>query len=159
MKILDACCGSKMFWFDKSNENVVFMDTRQLEEILCDGRKLKINPDIIGDFRNMEFENESFDMVVFDPPHLVQVGDTSWLAKKYGKLNKETWPKDLKKGFSECFRVLKTNGTLVFKWNEQQIKLSEVLELTDMKPLFGNKRPKQSKTQWLVFIKFEKRIK
>jgi len=153
MKILDVCCGSKMFWFDKFNEDVTFMDMRELNTTLCDGRKLEIRPDIVGDFRNIDFEDEVFDMVVFDPPHLIQVGDNSWLAKKYGKLDKESWPQDLEKGFSECFRVLKTNGTLIFKWNEQQIKLSEILKLTNYRPLFGNKRPKQSKTHWLVFIK------
>lgn len=30
--ILDACCGSRMFWFDKSNKNTVFMDNRVLED-------------------------------------------------------------------------------------------------------------------------------
>lgn len=35
-KILDVCCGSKMFWFDKNNKNVVFMDIRELDDILYD---------------------------------------------------------------------------------------------------------------------------
>ena len=26
--ILDACCGSRMFWFDKQNPNVLFVDKR-----------------------------------------------------------------------------------------------------------------------------------
>ena len=46
-KILDVCCGSRMFWFDKENENTIYMDKRQLEDTLCDGRKLLINPDVI----------------------------------------------------------------------------------------------------------------
>lgn len=149
-KILDACCGSKMFWFDKENENTVFMDNRYYEDTLCDGRTLKINPDIIADFRHMPFENESFYLVVFDPPHLLKAGENSWLAKKYGKLNPETWKSDLKKGFNECMRVLKPNGALIFKWNEEQIKLNEILATIDFKPLFGNKR---AKTHWLVFMK------
>ncbi|RYS23645.1 SAM-dependent methyltransferase, partial [Staphylococcus pseudintermedius] len=62
----------------------------------------------------------------------------------------ETWPEDLKQGFDECMRVLKPNGTLIFKWNEEQIKLSEVLKCFSQKPLLGNKR---SKTHWLVFMK------
>lgn len=32
--ILDVCCGSRMFWFDKNNEKVVFMDKRILHDIL-----------------------------------------------------------------------------------------------------------------------------
>lgn len=152
MKILDCCCGSRMFWFDKNNPNVTFMDNRELNDTLCDGRKLEIKPDIIGDFRNMPFENNTFDMIVFDPPHLIRAGKNSWLAKKYGLLNFETWQNDLSKGFNECIRVLKPNGTLVFKWNEQQIKLKEVLECFGQTPLFGDKR---NKTHWLVFIKKE----
>ena len=149
-KILDACCGSKMFWFDKKNENTVFMDNRSFKDTLCDGRALEIKPDIIGDFRHIPFEDETFYLVVFDPPHLLKAGENSWLAKKYGKLNPETWKSDLKKGFNECMRVLKSNGTLIFKWNEEQIKLNEILATIDFKPLFGNKR---SKTHWLVFMK------
>ena len=60
----------------------------------------------------------------FDLPHLLKAGDNSWLAKKYGKLTDE-WEIDIKQGFDECMRVLKPNGTLIFKWNEQQIKLRE----------------------------------
>ncbi|NBJ75120.1 SAM-dependent methyltransferase, partial [Neglecta sp. X4] len=26
MKILDACCGGRMFWFDKQNPFVTYMD-------------------------------------------------------------------------------------------------------------------------------------
>lgn len=58
-----------MFWFDRSNEDVTFMDNREVDTTLCDGRNLVIKPDVIGDFRNMPFENETFYMVVFDPPH------------------------------------------------------------------------------------------
>lgn len=133
--ILDACCGSKMFWFDKNNKNTIYMDNRELTDILCDGRTLKIKPDVVGDFRNMPFTDDSFYLVVFDPPHLLKIGENSYMAKKYGKLN-STWKEDIKRGFKECMRVLKTNGTLIFKWNEQQIKLKEILNIIDYKPLF-----------------------
>jgi SAM-dependent methyltransferase len=152
--ILDACCGSKMFWFDKNNEHTVFMDNRELDTELCDGRKLVINPDIVGDFTNIPFDAETFNLVVFDPPHLINAGDKSWLATKYGKLNKN-WKEELKKGVQECFRVLKNNGVLIFKWNEEQIKISEILKLSSVKPLFGNQR---GKTHWMVFIKLENNI-
>lgn len=151
-KILDVCCGSKMFWFDKDNKNTIFMDNRELEDILCDGRKLKIKPDIVADFREIPFENNSFNLVVFDPPHLLKIGENSYMAKKYGKLT-DNWRQDIKQGFNECMRVLKQNGILVFKWNEQQIKLREILEIINYKPLFGNRR---DKTHWLVFFKEEK---
>ncbi|MFQ9656747.1 MAG: class I SAM-dependent methyltransferase [Enterococcus sp.] len=148
-KILDACCGSRMFWFDKQNPNVTFMDIRQNYEELETGHVIDVDPDIVGDFRDMPFESDTFDMVVFDPPHLIHAGDNSWLAKKYGKLD-ELWPEDIRQGFAECMRVLKPNGSLIFKWNEDQISLQEVLAAIGEQPLFGNKR---SKTHWLVFMK------
>ena len=149
--ILDACCGSKMFWFDKNHEDVLYMDNRQLSGTLCDGRVLNVNPDVVMDFRDLAFDDNSFHLVVFDPPHLVRAGDNSWLAKKYGKLN-ETWPFDVRQGFTECMRVLKPYGTLIFKWNEEQVTLKEVLEAIGYKPLFGN-RNRGTKTHWLVFMK------
>lgn len=148
-RVLDACCGSRMFWFDKKNSDVLYMDNRQVRDTLCDGRELEINPDIVADFRNMPFENNTFYLVVFDPPHLLRAGENSWLAKKYGKLSQD-WKEDIAQGFKECMRVLKPNGTLIFKWNEEQIALKELLNVIDLKPLFGNKR---SKTHWLVFMK------
>ncbi|MBC1290602.1 class I SAM-dependent methyltransferase [Listeria booriae] len=148
-RILDACCGSRMFWFNRQHEDTVFMDIRNFEDTLCDGRKLEVKPDIVADFRDMPFPNESFYLVVFDPPHLVRAGDNSWLAKKYGKLG-HLWEKDISAGFNECLRVLKVNGTLIFKWNEDQIKLSEILNVIGKEPLFGFRK---SKTHFLVFMK------
>lgn len=114
-RILDACCGSKMFWLDKDNKDVLFMDCRELEDTLCDGRKLNIKPDIVADFRCMPFKDNSFYMVVFDPPHLLHVGETSYMCKKYGKLSND-WKNDILNGFTECMRVLKPNGTLIAAW-------------------------------------------
>lgn len=85
-KILDACCGSRMCWFDKNNPITTFMDIRKEEYVLCDGRNLIINPDIVGDFRNMPFPDKSFYLVLFDPPHFNKVGEKSYTAQKYGKL-------------------------------------------------------------------------
>ncbi|AYG02006.1 class I SAM-dependent methyltransferase [Lactococcus allomyrinae] len=149
-KILDMACGSRMFWFDKENPHVDFIDKRKHFEKLPTGHIINVNPDIVADFRELPFEDESYHLVVFDPPHLLRAGEKSWLAKKYGKLNQKTWKDDISKGFDEAFRVLKPNGTLIFKWNEEQIKLSEIVKLIPYSPLFGNKR---AKTHWLVFMK------
>ena len=70
-----------------------------------------------------------------------------------GRLKNKGWEYDIIKGFSECFRVLKKNGSLIFKWNETQIKTSNVLQLTDVKPIFGHRSGKASKTHWITFIK------
>lgn len=152
MRVLDVCCGSRMFWFDKNHESTTYMDNRICYEELESGHVINVKPDIVGDFRKIPFEDDSFYHVVFDPPHLVRAGKNSWLAKKYGVLGKG-WKEDIGNGFKECMRVLKPNGTLVFKWNEDQIKLKDILATTEYKPLYGNKR---GKTHWIVFMKEEK---
>ncbi len=148
-RILDACCGSRMFWFDKNNPDVVFADNRELETTLCDGRRLVIKPDKKVDFRNMPYPDNSFKLVVFDPPHLLHAGESSWLRAKYGVLP-EDWQSYIRDGVNECMRVLEPDGILIFKWNEDQIKTSEILDNIDYKPLFGDKR---SKTHWMCFMK------
>lgn len=158
--VLDACCGSRMFWFDRSDERAVFGDIRSERHSLKDksskggSRELIIDPDQQIDFRALPFEAGSFHLVVFDPPHLVRNGVTGWLAKKYGKLEGD-WREDIRAGFAEFFRVLKPHGTLIFKWNEEDVKVSEILKLTDAKPLFGNRCGKTAKSHWIVFMKPE----
>lgn len=153
MKILDACCGSKMFWYNKQEPHTTYMDIRR--EILHYKdrhleRTTEINPDIIGDFRNMDFADETFDLVIFDPPHLIKAGKTSWLAQKYGTLDLMSWKNDIQKGFDECLRVLKPSGVLILKWNEDQIPFKEVLKVIQKQPILGDKK---SKTRWSIFLK------
>src|SRR5690348_5128837 len=110
MRVLEACCGSQMMWFDKSNSSAVFVDARTESHVLCDGRSLVISPDIECNFTKLPCDDETFYHVVFDPPHMDSLGANTWMAKKYGRLS-DGWESDIKAGFSECFRVLKTNGT------------------------------------------------
>lgn len=151
-QILDACCGSRMFWFDKTNPDVVFADIRQESHVLCDGRKLEINPDVIMDFTNMPFADNSFRLVIFDPPHLLKLGKTSWTAKKYGVLPKD-WQEVIRKGFDECMRVLEDSGILVFKWSATQITVNEILKVINQQPLIGHKSGRLAQTHWLLFMK------
>ena len=138
MKILDTCCGSRMFWFNKENEDAIYMDNRTENTRLCDGRKLIVKPDIIADFRDIPFEDESFYLVVFDPPHLIRAGEKSFLKLKYGRLD-TNWKDDIKQ-----------NGTLIFKWNEEQISFSMIKNLLPCEPVIGQRR---GKTIWLIFFK------
>ncbi len=96
-RILDVCCGSRMMHFDRTNPDVVFGDIRAETIIVTDRshgkqdgtRELIIAPDVLLDFRALPFADESFDLVLFDPPHLERAGPKSWLAAKYGKLGKD----------------------------------------------------------------------
>lgn len=155
---LDACCGSRMFWFDRADSRALFVDNRRERHTLRDKsskggtRLLVVNPDLQADFTALPFRDNQFALVVFDPPHLIRCGRNGWLAKKYGKL-KGDWREDLRSGFAECFRVLKLQGSLIFKWNEHEVPVSQVLALTPKRPLFGNRCGRTSKSHWLVFLK------
>ena len=151
--ILDMCCGSRMFWLDKQDDRAVFSDVRSEEHTLCDGRQLVISPDVIADFRHLPFADNSFAQVVFDPPHLERAGEKGWMRKKYGALDKATWRDDIASGFREAFRVLRPHGTLVFKWNETQIPVAQVIALTDQKPTIWQRTGKGDKTHWILFLK------
>lgn len=150
--VLDATAGPRMMWFDPADARAVYVDERCETVTLCDGRTITIEPDLQADFRSLPFPDESFYHVVFDPPHLERVGKTSWTQAKYGALF-PTWRDDLAAGFAECFRVLKPGGTLIFKWNEYQIPVRDVLACTPAKPLYGHRSGKQSKTHWIAFLK------
>lgn len=146
-----------MFYFDKNDRRVLFQDIREVETTLCDGRKFEVHPDVVADFTNMPYPDESFYAVVFDPPHLKYTSPqkkepNGWQVIKYGHLDSD-WRDTLRKGFGECFRVLRPNGLLVFKWNETDIPLSEILKLTNEKPVLGHKSGKRSGTHWVLFIK------
>ena len=156
--ILDACCGSRSFWFDKNNRNTIYIDIRKEKNIQADkrgGRKaIDILPDILTTFEKLPFKSESFSLVVFDPPHGF-FGESGYMAKYYGRLG-SSWRTILKNGFAECFRVLKTNGILIFKWNEVYIPVKDILMLATYQPLFGNKSGKQHNTHWICYMKTDR---
>ena len=150
-----------MMWFDPTDQRGLFGDQRDETIVVTDRthredgtRVLSIHPDMQMDFRAMPFADDSFPLVVFDPPHLVRAGPRSWLAAKYGKLGSD-WRVDLRAGFSECFRVLRPHGVLIFKWSEVQVATREVLALTQHKPLFGHPSGKRAGTHWITFMKPE----
>lgn len=158
--VLDPCSASRMMWFDRSNPTTVYGDIRRETITVTDRshgrangtRTLRIEPDVLMDFRALPYPDGTFRLVAFDPPHLVRAGKQSWMAAKYGRLS-EHWRDDLRRGFAECFRVLEPEGVLVFKWNETHVKLSEVLALTPERPLFGQISGRGGLTHWLVFMK------
>lgn len=144
-------------WFDRHDARALFVDKRWEVHTVDVGTPgtigrspIVVEPDEIVDFTAMPFSDESFHMVVFDPPHVERQEMRGAVTRRYGVLNGD-WREMLRKGFAECFRVLKPNGTLVFKWGEAQFPISEILKLTPHKPLFGHHTRKH--TCWCVFMK------
>lgn len=148
-----------MFWFDSQDGRALFIDKRRESHAMDTGSEgsrgrspAVIAPDIVADFTAMPFPDESFYMVVFDPPHMrtQRAGAKGWQAKKYGLLA-DGWPEQLRRGFAECFRVLKPNGTLIFKWADTDVPVARILMATPHKPLFGTRLGRH--THWHVFMK------
>lgn len=153
--VLDVCCGSRAMWFDRKDPRAIYLDRRRetVTEILpTRNQTVVIDPDIVAEFTNIPFPDESFHLVVMDPPHVQREEPKGNITKRYGCLNGD-WREMLRGGFAECFRVLKPGGTFIFKWSSVQFPLKDILKLTPEKPLFGHQSGKRMNTHWVAFIK------
>ena len=163
--ILDACCGGRMMWMNKHHPNAIYIDNRiakkgHIQKGYNPGHE--VNPDIVMDFRDLKFPDKKFKLVVFDPPHLTSLTETSIMRRKFGCLNAETWQGDLRKAFTECWRVLEDYGVLIVKWNDIEIPYKKLLSLFKQSPLFmnitaGHKALKEgNRSYWFCFMKIPK---
>lgn len=167
--ILDATCGGRSIWHpeNKNREDVLYIDKRKEKAGFHgqEGKTYEIDPDEVQDFRDLPYEDESFNLIVFDPPHEVRKNGiknlSGYVIKKYGALRAETWQSDLEKGFDELWRVLKKGGVLVFKFSDRSIDFRKVLDLAPAAPLFGTmtSKNKDCETRFFVFYKPEGGLK
>jgi hypothetical protein len=165
MRILEATAGGRSYWFDKENHETVFCDMRIedpgfLEENMDSNENpgYSVRPQIQADYRRLPFPSNTFDHVVFDPPHLVtnhgMAKLTGVMKRKYGCLKAETWPDDLRRAFIELFRVMKDTATISFKFSDHHIGFDRVLEPIPPDPLYGTTvRAGDKETRWLTFNK------
>lgn len=163
--ILDATCGDRTIWFQKHEPHTIYCDRRREE---WDGyfgkalnkngkqkrRHLVIDSDVQCDFTDLPFEDNRFSLVVFDPPHIENLGQNSWLRKSYGSLYGD-WKPMIRDGFHECMRVLKVGGVLIFKWSDISVSTRDILNVIGWEPLFGHRSGRKMNTHWLCFMKFE----
>lgn len=160
--ILDACCGGRMMWVNKKHPNAIYIDNRVAENgHIQNGYNPGhcVKPDYLMDFREMAFADNTFKLVLFDPPHLSSLTPSSIMRKKFGVLSELHWGSDLQKALNECWRVLDNYGILLFKWNDIEIQYKKILELVDFKPLImnitaGQKALKEGhRSYWFTFMK------
>jgi len=156
--ILDACCGGRQFWFDKTQKNTIFMDIREVEKGTIEMQpNWCIKPNIIGDYRDMPFRDKSFKLIVWDIPHMLGKKISGIIQTKYGYLDRDNYEEDLKKGFKEIWRILDDYGVLEFKYADVNVPIKQILELFPVKPLFGTPTKKGvNNTFWFCFMKIPK---
>ena len=163
MKILDATAGCRSIWYQKDLPFVTFMDKRNGTFVarsenskLKDNRYKKIKPDIVSEWKDAPFPDESFDMIVFDPPHKIGRRDKKIcsLEVSYGMLYADDWRHVLSGGINKLFKLLKPEGFFILKWCETDKPLEEILKLFPYKPLFGTRTGQKNMNHWVVFIKY-----
>ena len=162
--ILDVTCGDRQIWFQKNEPHTTYCDIRREDHEGYFGkalnkngkqkyRHLVINPDIQCSFTDLPFKNETFNLVVFDPPHICNLSENAWLRKSYGSLDGD-WKPMIHDGFVECMRVLKVGGVLVFKWSDVSVSTRDILNVIGHEPLFGHRSGKKMNTHWMCYMKF-----
>jgi len=108
-------------------------------------RTLGIDPDVKNNLKQggfdwsfIPYEDNYFDMVLFDPPHIIlreqNLGASGKLyrnlAEKYGHYETSIEAKiAITKAFDEIMRVLKPNGICIFKWCNIRMALSTIEKL------------------------------
>tara|TARA_R100000808_G_C2147665_1_gene155689 strand:+ start:2031 stop:2507 length:477 start_codon:yes stop_codon:yes gene_type:complete len=153
--ILDVCCGGRMMWFDKNNKNTLYCDIREVEKGVIEScPNWECKPDIIADYKDLPFNNNSFKLIVWDIPHIIK--DSGGLINvKYGHLG-NNWEEDTKKAFDCIWSKLDIHGTLIFKYSDIDIPVNKMLKLFPQKALFGTRTKKSvNSTYWIVFFKTE----
>lgn len=108
-KILDATVNAGRFWVG-TKRKIVGLDIDP-----------KYKPTVVGDNTDMPFDDESFDVIVYDPPHIPNWGGAKDFDTRFGLGAKSpiengynfthTFPPFLK----EAYRVLRKNGILFCK--------------------------------------------
>lgn len=128
LKILDLSAGKRSVWFNRLQDDVVFVDIR---EAVC--------PTVVADTTQLPFQQEFFDLIVFDPPHVTH-GSGSKMAEYYGAFPADVIRDMIARSSAEAFRVSTTNALMAFKWNDHDVKLGRILALLEgWEPLFGHK--------------------
>lgn len=157
--ILDVTCGGRQIWFDKEEPHTIYCDRRREEwegdfGTVKKHRHIVIDPDVLCDFTDLPFESETFNLVVFDPPHIENLTENAWMRKAYGSLDGD-WKPMIHDGFSECMRVLKVGGVLVFKWSDISVSTRDIINVIGQEPLFGHRSGRKMNTHWMCFMKFD----
>jgi tRNA G10 N-methylase Trm11 len=130
LRILDATAGNRGIWFNKNHPLATYIDINP-----------KVKPDIVMDCTKTCFPDKTFDLIVFDPPHIGSSSQNKGIiTTRYGHLRANEIRRLIYNAFKEFNRILKDGGFVLFKWNDHDQKLDKILGLVeDFEPLFGQR--------------------
>lgn len=91
---LDATYGSGGFWDGSAHVRVTAHDV--------DPQRAPSGP---VDFRVLSYDNDAFDVVTFDPPHIADAGEDSIMGQRFGTYDEDDLWAVIRGGACECWRV------------------------------------------------------
>jgi hypothetical protein len=91
---LDVTYGSGAFWDGSAHVSVRAHDADPTRA-----------PDGVMDFRALEYDDDTFDVVLFDPPHLADAGELSLMRERFGTYSLAELKLAMCEGASEAWRV------------------------------------------------------
>jgi hypothetical protein len=136
--------GTRAAWFDKHRPDVMHIDIRE-----------KVRPDVVANSKLLPFRDGTFDLIVFDPPH-VNGGAKSNISRDYGHHTTAGIRELISLSAREAHRVGMVGCRMAFKWNDHDQRLEAVLDLVDefWQPLFGSRVSERSlrasRTCWVM---------
>jgi len=155
VKILDLTAGKRAIWFNKKDDRATFIDIRP-----------EVSPDFISDSSNLPMKNNNgYNLIVFDPPHVNTGKGRSRGTKKnsfqdyYGHFTTAEIKSLIRGGAREAHRVSLPGALMAFKWNDHDYKLKDILFMMEdwWEPLFGQRVARRTKhsssTYWVMLIR------
>jgi len=180
-RILDATAANRTIWKTKQDDRIIWIDIEP---------ELEIKPDFVMDCTKTDFPDEYFHHIFFDPPygsgHSREKGDYFCIRNKaemakferergftpvgkwtYYGLDKYKTKMELFKfiyiALEEFYRILRSDGILMLKWNEMEVPLSRVMNMTKdwieiMRITVGSVSQNLGSTQtyWVLLMKKKK---
>lgn len=143
-------------------DELVFMDIRHGP--FSTGKRrgkpeiIEIDPDKLGCITKIPWPDNTFSMVLFDPPH-DKWGKSSFMRVLYGSWNNEMFVHKVGPANQEFYRVLKPGGFLFVKIQDNKQRDKQLVELLSnfklllkihQAPLSGRTK---NKTYWMLFVR------
>lgn len=121
--ILDVCCGAEKMYHGSQSQlatnEFITIDIRTGDfsyksKSSVTTTSVIVKPKILADMRYLPFKDDTFDIIVCDPPHM-DCGLTGFMYKAWGSWNQQETIDIMKLANLEFSRCLRKNGTLILK--------------------------------------------